>query len=280
MTAPTLDPDASPASRLHVRPLRLDFGPDDIAWDGVDVPFAHLTSATSFLLPRLERFLVDTATEAAAAHALSPRLQSEVDGFCRQERAHRAGHLRFNAALAAAGEHDRLAVVDARLGDHYERMARRSLAYRLAWADGFETIASLVAVHMFERADEYGLSDWQHPVTRLWLWHMAEEFDHRSVCHDLRRVHDPGHALRMAGLTAATVHLLRHTVPLAWHLAGRAGSARGRRARRRGVARRSATLVAAIGPWLVARAIRRGDPAETEAPDRLTAFVVALDGRA
>ena len=45
----------------------------------------------------------------------------------------------------------------------------------------------------FEEAGDV-LYDWDEPTVYLWLWHFAEEYEHRSVCNHLfNEVYDQEH---------------------------------------------------------------------------------------
>lgn len=258
------------AARPERRKVRLDFTDSEARWNPRHEQFAYLVNAISTLLPHLERFLVDCVDEASGEIPdTETGLRQEMADFCYQERRHNANHVRFNKMIARFGYGTELAAGAARLDRYYGRLRDRDHRYGLAWCEGFETVAPFVGVFMFEHGDEFGLDDWDDPTNALWLWHMSEEFEHRTVCNDAyTRLYDH-YPTRVRGLWSATLHLFVYSVPLAWQMAQRDWAELPRRERRRNERRFAAMLLrlsAYIGPRLVGRAMRPNYDPSTMAP--------------
>jgi predicted metal-dependent hydrolase len=84
--------------------------------------------------------------------------------------------------------------------------SRHSLAFNAAYCAGFENSATFSAAYLmgpglplFEDADPAGAN--------LILWHVAEEFEHRAVCHEAFHAVSSSYFLRIWGLAYAFVHV-------------------------------------------------------------------------
>lgn len=259
--------DASPQRRK----VRLDFTDSEARWNPRHEQFAYLVNAISTLLPYLERFLVDCVDGAIDDVPESmTQLRQEMADFCYQERRHNANHVLFNRMIARSGYADALAAGERRLDRYYTELRSRDDRFGLAWCEGFETVAPFVGVFMFEHGEEFGLSDWSDPTNALWLWHMSEEFEHRTVCNEAYEELHGHYPTRIRGLWSATTHLFVYSVPLAWRMAQQDWADLPRRQRLRNQRRFASMLVrlsAYIAPRLIGRAMRPGyDPAGMTPP--------------
>lgn len=267
-TTTTSAADASPQRRK----VRLDFADSEARWNPRHEQFAYLVNAISTLLPYLERFLVDCVDGALDdIPASMPELRQEMADFCYQERRHNANHVRFNKMIASYGYEQELADAEPNLEAYYGKLRTKGDRFGLAWCEGFETVAPFVGVFMFENGEEFGLSDWSDPTNALWLWHMSEEFEHRTVCNYAYKELYDHYPTRIRGLWSATMHLFLYSVPLAWKMAQRDWADLPRR-QRRGNERRFASMLfrlsGYIAPRLIGRAMRPGyDPAGMEPPE-------------
>jgi uncharacterized protein len=168
---------------LTVRKVDIDFSDAKINWCPQEPEYAQLLNGLSSGFPLLEPFLIKVirrAKEQAPAH-----MQKELDLFIAQEGRHYKQHAKFNQLLYDAG-YD-LAPVMKKLGDGYERsLAKKSIQFNLGYCDGFETFGPMLSYFFFEHAPGCELmKDWDEPTVYLWMWHLSEEFEHRSVCYEL-----------------------------------------------------------------------------------------------
>ena len=60
----------------------------------------------------------------------------------------------------------------------------RSLAWNLAYCEGFESTGLIQSEFFLQEIDDL-LVDADPAVHELWAWHLAEEFEHRNVAHDV-----------------------------------------------------------------------------------------------
>jgi hypothetical protein len=270
--------NSAAAASPQPRRVKLDFTDSDPHWNSRHEQFGYLVNAISTLLPHLERFLVD-CVEAALPRVPERQaaLRRSMVDFCYQERRHNANHVKFNKMVARAGYADELAAGKVRLDRYYARLEAKGHRFGLAWSEGFETVAPFVGVFMFEHGEEFGLSDWADPTNALWLWHMSEEFEHRTVCNYAYRELYNHYGTRVRGLWSATTHLFVHSVPLAWKMAQRDWAPLPRRQRRRNELRFGRMLVRLgvfVAPRLIGRAMRpRYDPAGMVPPPGMQALL-------
>lgn len=260
--------DAKPTPRR----VKLDFSHSDPRWNQKHEQFGYLVNAISTLLPPLEKFLVDVVEEAIPkVPEAEAELRQSMADFCYQERRHNANHVKFNKMVASAGYAEELAAGKVKLDRYYMALAAKGHRYCLAWSEGFETVAPVVGVFMFENAGEFGLEDWDDPTNALWLWHTAEEFEHRTVCNYAYKSLYNQYGTRIRGLWSASSHLFAYSVPLAWKMAQRdwAGLPKQERRRReRRFARMLLQLSKFIAPHMLTRAMRPSyDPAGLVPPE-------------
>ncbi len=192
----------APTGQLTERRVRLDY-PDDVdpMWTPAMPEFACAANAVSLMMPVIEPYFVRTI--ATASVDLDEQARIDTDLYLAQERAHHGQHQRFNRLLLA--RYPKLRPVERAIRWAYGTVERRgsqrfnlavvavseTMAYSAArWADGHRR-------ELFERADPV--------VSTLFLWHLAEEVEHKSSAHDVQRAVDDGGLLRQARMVAAMV---------------------------------------------------------------------------
>ncbi len=184
-------------------------------------------NSVSLLMPFVEPYVVRSVS--AVSDELPEPLRGAAEDFCRQELQHQRQHRRFNDAVTR----------DSRALQRIERLARsvygwmsrtRSTRFSLAFAAGSETIAFAIArwteSHfrvLFDGADDV--------VATLFLWHLAEEVEHKTVAFDVYRAIGGSRirylivalwsALLLAGFTIASTTVMavrdrRAWLPVTW----------------------------------------------------------------
>jgi predicted metal-dependent hydrolase len=184
---------------LKVRYPKIDYADIRAHW-APNIAFAQHNNATSLIPTPVEPWLIKVMHASLAR--LSDKdvaLREDVLGFIGQESQHFRQHRLFNAVLIAQGYPD-LADYERSLAADLDGFLKdRSLKFQLAYSDGFESLGAVQAGVWFERSDAF-LEGADEKMAALWKWHMAEEFEHRTVCYDLY------HALFGRGIWKAIVN--------------------------------------------------------------------------
>ena len=153
----------------------------DGRWHNELPEFACTANAVSLMMPYAEPYVVK-AVRRALPH-LEGELKGQTEEFLAQEMEHHRQHRRFNDLLVA--EEPGLARIESWMRRTFDWLNRtRSEAFGLAFAAGFETVAYTAARWIEARLGRllHGADD--IPAT-LFLWHLAEEVEHKSVARDV-----------------------------------------------------------------------------------------------
>jgi len=165
-----------------VRRVRFEW-PDDLAlvWTPAHPEFAIAANSVSLLMPHAEPYVV-AATRAALREGLvdDPTHAKAAQAYLTQEAQHHGQHRRFNDLLIAQAP--ALARVDRLFAWTFSRLGRRSTRFGLAFAAAFETIAFIAARWVDKRQSLLREAD--PTATTMFLWHLAEEVEHKQVAHD------------------------------------------------------------------------------------------------
>jgi predicted metal-dependent hydrolase len=155
-------------------------------------------------MPYAEPYVV-AATRAAVDDGLitDPDLAAEAHAYLTQEAQHHGQHQQFNQFLVA--RYPKLHRVERALSWTFGRLRRRSTRFGLAFAAGFETVAFASAGWVDEHQSL--LRDAEPTVATLFLWHLAEEVEHKTVAYDVYQASGGGR-LRYAWATWVAAWLL------------------------------------------------------------------------
>ena len=172
----------APAETVAKRRIRFVYPADQNAmWSPEKPEVAIASNAVSLLLPYLEPWVAASVRDAGPD--LDGALADEASAYVFQEVQHHKQHQRLNEIVAkryrGIGRLERvIAFVFAFL------RRRTSARFGLAFAAGFETLAYSGARWTETRVDKlFGRAD-AVPAT-LFLWHLAEEIEHKSVAWDV-----------------------------------------------------------------------------------------------
>ena len=201
-------------TELVVRRLLIDLEPPFARdWCGKDAFSTAFFNALSMSFPFGEQFFIDAvrgAVETLPVEVQEAR-RAEVKGFIGQEATHRRIHALFNAHLERQG-----------LVDDWTPRARARMKL-LDGADPRHALAITAATEHFTAM----FADWllSHPevldgaeprLRTLWLWHSAEESEHKNTAFDIYRAAGGSESWRKRWFVRTTLmfsgDLLRQTV--------------------------------------------------------------------
>lgn len=196
------------ASVLKVREPDFDFRPDEIIWPEapeVSVIFNAMSTCTPVVEQFLNKVMMQCRRQVGADRA---HLRDEIDDFVRQESNHYRTHQKYNAMVEAAGLRLDQRLEDDLQAEYREMLKTRSLPFLVAYCAGFENFTLFISRFLFEQAgDLFREGD---SIGDLWRWHFAEEYEHRSVCHDGFAAISGNYFQRTYGLIYSAFHLNRH----------------------------------------------------------------------
>jgi predicted metal-dependent hydrolase len=191
---------------LTIRRLLIDLeAPVARHWCGGDAFSTALLNALSMSFPVGEQFFIDAVRAGVQAMPVERQAawQEEIKGFIGQEATHRRIHTLFNAQLARQG------LVD----EWTPRVVERQKL--LEGVDPRHAIALTAATEHFTAM----MGEWllAHPevlagaeprLQTLWLWHSAEECEHKHAAFELYQALDGDHAWRVRWFRRVTVSFL------------------------------------------------------------------------
>lgn len=193
------------SSALPLRRLRFAWPDDlDVVWIPAEPELAIAADAVSLLMPHAEPYVV-SVTRAAIAEGLVPIDDPRAvaaEAYVAQEAQHHAQHRRFNELLTA-----RVPAVkglDRWFAKAFAALRRRGPRFGLAFAAAFETIA-FVAARWVDRNQRL-LRGAEPTAATMFLWHLAEEVEHKRVAFDTYQASGGGRLRYVAAMiTAAPV---------------------------------------------------------------------------
>jgi uncharacterized protein len=180
--------------------LEVDFSqPVGRSWLGGREVETQLINALGILFPPGERFFA-RAARAGIQGLEDPVLRAQVSGFIAQEIHHAFQHERCFAVLQAQGfEPEALSRwIDQWVIAPMERATPRS--WHLAVTAALEHFTATISEFAF---DTKILDDAEPAMRELYLWHAAEEIEHKHVAFDLLQARDSRLRTRLAGLVIA-----------------------------------------------------------------------------
>jgi len=184
---------------MKVRKPSYDYSASLPRWCRTYPEYSQVVNAGSLSLPYLEPYLNTVMRRAQVKLGAAHPLNAGIALFCKQEAAHYLQHDAYNEALRKGG-YPRLAECEERFRAHFDRLLnQRSLKYNCAYSLGFETIGPIYAEWWFEQTDDV-MEGADPSVVSLWKWHLAEEFEHRTVAWDVYHALFGGYFHRVYGL--------------------------------------------------------------------------------
>lgn len=206
-------------SHLTVRKLLIDLqAPFAVRWCGGDAFKSAFFNALSMSFPLGEQYFMDSVR--AGLKTLPPDVQqgfaAEVQGFVGQEATHRRIHSLFNQQLEAQGLAN---AMERRIARRLQAHAHLDVRMHVAATAATEHLTAMFADWMLAHPDTLGGSEAR--LRTLWLWHSAEESEHRSTAFDVYHAIGGNHTWRLRLFRYITWTFLsdvtRQTVRNLWH---------------------------------------------------------------
>jgi hypothetical protein len=172
-------------TELVVRRLLIDLGtPFERHWNGGDAFRSAWLDALSLSFPVGEQYFIDSVRDGVKAlpDAERERFAAEAQGFIGQEATHRRIHSLFNEQLQRQGYVNR---IETRVLRRIERMAGWDPRHSVAITAAVEHFTAILAHWLL--TTPAALAGAEPRLATMWLWHAAEETEHRSTAFDLYR---------------------------------------------------------------------------------------------
>jgi predicted metal-dependent hydrolase len=119
-------------------------------------------------------------------------------------------HAQFNKVLYDAGYE--LKASEQKLKADYERyLSAKGLKFCVAYSEGFETLGPALSGFFFDRQPHL-MQQWDEPSTFLWLWHVAEEYEHRTVVNSTYHLLYDDYWYRIYGFWFAMAHIFSYVL--------------------------------------------------------------------
>jgi predicted metal-dependent hydrolase len=197
-------------SDLVVRRLLIDLEkPFERHWCGGDAFRSALFNALSMSFPVGEQFFIDSVR--AGFKLLRPEQQekfrSEVQAFVGQEATHRRLHGLFNAHLEQQGLVNDWAP---RAAQRMKLLEGQDPRHMVAITAANEHFTAILADWMLRNADLLASTDQR--LSTLWLWHSAEESEHKSTAFDVYQATGGSYEWRLKWFRRVTLIFLTDTL--------------------------------------------------------------------
>ena len=166
------------------RRLTLDYTAwSDPVWTPTRPEFSCAANSVSLMMPVIEPYFVRSARRAVPL--LPPEFAPTAEEYIEQEANHFRQHLEYNQLLTT--RYPGLSGTERIMARMYRRLERsRSVAFSAAFAAASETMAYSAARWAAQHRRELFTNAHDVPAS-LFLWHLAEEVEHKSVAHDIHR---------------------------------------------------------------------------------------------
>lgn len=193
-------------SELVVRRLLIDMEqPIERYWCDGDAFRTAFLNALSMSFPFGEQFFIDAVREGF--RKLPPeqqqRFESDVKGFIGQEATHRRLHTLYNEHLERLGYEN---IWEPRARARMSLLEGEDVRHWLAATAAYEHFTALLAQWLLAHPATVGSRD--ERLATLWLWHSAEESEHRAVAFDLYKALGGDEAWRIKWFRRVTLLFL------------------------------------------------------------------------
>lgn len=193
-------------TELVVRKLLIDFEqPVQRHWCSGDAFLTAWFNALSMSFPVGEQFFIDSVRNGLKALPSEKQsaLRDEVQGFIGQEATHRRIHALFNGQIEKHGLVNEWAP---RADQRMKLLEGTDPRHSLAITAANEHFTALFAEWMLSHPQV--LDGCEPRLKTLWLWHSAEEAEHKCTAFDLYQALDGSHTWRVKWMRRITLVFL------------------------------------------------------------------------
>lgn len=193
-----------------VRRLLIDLEqPVERHWCGGDAFMTAWFNALSMSFPIGEQFFIDSVRNGMKA--LEPgqqdRVRKEIQGFIGQEATHRRIHALFNAQVE---KHGLVNAWEPRAQHRLQLLEGTDPRHGLAITAANEHFTALFAEWLLAHPEI--LSGSEPRLQALWMWHSAEEAEHKCTAFDLYQALGGSHEWRVKWMRRVTLIFLGDTL--------------------------------------------------------------------
>lgn len=188
------------------RRMRIDFKGVPLNWSKDD-DFSTMVNSFSPIASAFEVYLNKVMAKVRdTLPASEEKVRRDIDLFIAQEGHHYRVHGGLNKELYV--RYPKLKEYEQALADDLkENFTKYSLKYNAAYCVGFENLATYMAKYTFEKLLPY-YEDADGRISTLFLWHNAEEFEHRSACSDAYAALTTDYLTRIRGFLYFMKHIM------------------------------------------------------------------------
>ena len=183
--------------------------PIERRWCAGDAFRTALLDALSLSFPFGEQFFIDSVRNGfkELPAERQERFRAEVQGFVGQEATHRRLHSLYNAHLEKLGYVNEW---EPRARARLQQMEGVDVRHWLGVTAANEHFTAIFADFLLHNPDLLGERDLR--LKTLWLWHCAEESEHKSTAFDLYQALGGSHEWRVKWMRRVTVFFLADTL--------------------------------------------------------------------
>lgn len=185
----------TPSASMAVRHLNVDLSQGfPIYWNGGDAYRSQLFNALSFMFPVGEQFFIDSVRHFAPAieQQGNSQLAQDIRLFAGQEATHRHLHQQYNDHLVSLGYSPWVENALKRL-IHFSRKA--PARHKLGVTAAYEHYTAVLGDGLLRHGS---WTQGMDPRMRaIWMWHAAEESEHKAVALDTYRAAGGGYLARV-----------------------------------------------------------------------------------
>ncbi|OYQ41312.1 metal-dependent hydrolase [Rhodoferax sp. TH121] len=204
---------------LVVRKLLIDLStPFAVRWNGGDAFRSAFFNALSMSFPLGEQYFMDSVRAGLKTlpEDQRARFAAEVQGFVGQEATHRRIHSLFNGHLESQGFTNTL---ERRAAKRMQASAHMDVRVHVGATAATEHLTAIFADWMLAHPE--ALEGSEERLKTLWLWHSAEESEHRSTAFDVYQAIGGNHEWRLRLFRYITFtffsDVTRQTIRNLWH---------------------------------------------------------------